>query len=463
MSMIQQPPISTNDDHFFTELANTKPFYKAALEGFAGSGKSLTASLIAIGMHQHLKSDKPVIIFDTEKAAQFLRPVYDRAGVPVQMRSARSLADLVETMRRLRAGYADILVIDSISHVWEDFLRAYQVKVRRTKLQFDDWGPIKSTWKQEFSEPFVNDPYSIIMCGRAGYEYENEKNEETGKREIYKSGVKMKVEGETAYEPDVLILMERFEKVLGDEKEVWREATVIKDRSQKLDGKSFRNPKYDDFAPAIEAVLANPALHLNAAPEGDATLLFKTEEERSERKRERDKAIEEIEGLLVRAYPGSTGKDRQMRMEVLDQVFGTTSDLAIKELKIDTLREGWKKIAEILVARGIAAWSEVQGRRRLEVKAIALPPAADELEEKAPPKPATDKKVNGDPVTRAISQRQLLMITILANSVGWKRDELAGALQKHKGIPSIEEIPANRYEEICDFVEAGTQAPLVWS
>lgn len=358
------------NDNFFTELLNTKPFYKAALEGFAGSGKSLTATLIAIGMHQHLKSAKPVIIFDTEKAAQFLKPIYDKAGVPVLMRSARSLADLVETMRRCRQGASDVLIIDSISHVWEDFLRAYQVKVKRTKLQFDDWGPIKSTWKQEFSEPFVNDPYSIIMCGRAGYEYENEKNEETGKREIYKSGVKMKVEGETAYEPDVLILMERFEKLIGEDKEVWREATVIKDRSQKLDGKSFKNPTYKDFAPAIEAVLANPALDLATSPEGDATLLFRTEEDRAAARRERDKAWEEIEGLLARALPGATGKDKQMKLDILDKIFATTSETAIRSMSIDSLRDCYVALREELVERGLAEWKTNGRGRRLAIKSI---------------------------------------------------------------------------------------------
>jgi hypothetical protein len=372
MSAVEQHPPITEPlgDNFFTELLNTKPFYKAGLEGFAGSGKSLTATLIAIGMHKHLQSQKPVVLFDTEKAAQFLKPLYLKAGVPVVMRSSRSLADLAETMRRLRAGFADILIIDSISHVWEDFLRAYKVKVKRTKLQFEDWGPIKSTWKQEFSEPFVNDPYSIIMCGRAGYEYDNEKDPETGKRQIFRSGVKMKVEGETAYEPDVLILMERFEKMIGDDKEVWREATVIKDRSQLLDGKTFRNPTYADFAPAIEAVLANPEI-ANTSAEGDAALLIKTEDERFEIKRRREKALEEIFGLLGRALPGATGKDKQMKLDILDKIFGTTSETAIGGIPIDQLRDCYAALKDELVERGLAEWAPWKdGKQRLVIAAL---------------------------------------------------------------------------------------------
>jgi len=89
----------------------------------------------------------------------------------------------------------------------------------------------------------------------------------------------MKVEGETAYEPDMLVLMERFEEVLGEDKKVWREATILKDRSTLLDGKTFKNPSYQDFAPSVEAMMADPSTIAPAA-EGNAGL--RTEEEKGE-------------------------------------------------------------------------------------------------------------------------------------------------------------------------------------
>lgn len=100
-------------------------------------------------------------------------------------------------------------------------------------------GDYKTDLEKQFSGPFVTDPYHIIMTGRAEYEYYYERNEETGRKELHKSGIKMKVEGETAYEPDMLVLMERYEEVLRKEKRVWREATIVKDRSTVLDGKTF--------------------------------------------------------------------------------------------------------------------------------------------------------------------------------------------------------------------------------
>src|SRR6185312_7093006 len=116
---------------------------------------------------------------------------------------------------------------------------------KKTRLEFQDWGIIKPAWKAEFSEPFVNGPFNIIMTGRAGYEYDNEINADTGKREIYKAGVKMKVEGETAYEPDMLVYMEQIEEILQDKKEVYNQATILKDRADLIQGKTFKNPTYE--------------------------------------------------------------------------------------------------------------------------------------------------------------------------------------------------------------------------
>jgi hypothetical protein len=263
--------MTDNNDGFFSNLENTKPYLKIAFEGFAGCGKTYTMAQLALGLHKRIGSTKPIVFFDTEKSAKFLLPFFRDAGVKALHKDSRSLADLKETMKRCRDGLSDILLIDSITHVWENFIESYRKEKNRKRLQFEDWGVLKPTWKREFSEPFVRDPYHSLMTGRAGYEYEDEKDED-GKRQIYKAGIKMKVEGETAYEPDLLVLMSRFEELLEDDKRVWREATIIKDRSTIIDGKTFKNPTYKDFAPAIDRILEEPVAR-EAAPERNAASL----------------------------------------------------------------------------------------------------------------------------------------------------------------------------------------------
>ena len=123
--------------NFFMEVANTKPYFKAAFEGFAGSGKTYTSALVAIGLHQKIKSKKPVVMFDSEKASKFLKRVFNEAGIELLVKESRTLADLKESMRILREEQlSDILIIDSISHVWEDTVQSYKRKVNRSHLQF---------------------------------------------------------------------------------------------------------------------------------------------------------------------------------------------------------------------------------------------------------------------------------------------------------------------------------------
>lgn len=330
-------------DNFFALLENTKPYFKAAFQGFAGSGKTYTAARLALGLHQKIQSTKPVVIFDTEKAAKFLLPMFTEAGVQVLVKESRSLADLRETMKRCREGFSDVLIIDSLTHVYEDFLAAYKKKVGRQYFQIQDWGMIKPTWKQEFSDPFVRDPYHAIFCGRAGYEYDQTVNEVTGKKEFVKSGIKMKVEGETAYEPDILVLMERFEEVLEKEKKVWREATIIKDRSTLIDGKTFLNPTFEHFSPAIDAIIANPSVRVTEA-EKDAATLFKTEEDKRQWVKEKTILLEEIQGYLVHVWPGQSAEDKKNKADAIDAAFNTRSWTAVEDKSPNVLREGFEVI-----------------------------------------------------------------------------------------------------------------------
>ncbi|MEK9737012.1 MAG: AAA family ATPase [Candidatus Nanopelagicales bacterium] len=336
-------------DGFFTPLENTKPYLKLAAEGFAGSGKTYTLAQLAIGLHRHIGSTKPICVFDTERAAKFLRPLFAAAEIEVLHKESRSLADLKRVFGFGETGQFDILFIDSISHVWEDFLAAYQARKNRKRLEFQDWGVIKPTLKLEFSDPYVNSPLHILMTGRAGYEYANEVNQETGKREIYKSGIKMKVEGETAYESDVLLLMERFEKVLDERKEVWRECTVIKDRSTLLDGQTFRDPTFADFQPMVDAVLGD-AVTRRPGDQVSAGTLIEAEDDRREYRRQRDILCEEIQGYMTSVWPGQSAKEKRAKADALEHAFATRSWTAVQDMHPDRLREGLEQLKAFAAA-----------------------------------------------------------------------------------------------------------------
>jgi len=318
-----------------------------AFEGFAGDGKTYTATQVAIGLHQRIGSKKPIAIFDTEKSSKALIGIFKEANIEaIVVDEQRSLSALSQAITACEEGAADILIIDSITHVWEEFMQAYLNRpdkygkpMQRTRLEFQDWGVIKPRWKQEFSNKFVQSKVHIIFTGRAGYEYSDEKNAETGKREIFKSGIKMKAETETAFEPDILVLMEKQLDLLGERKKVTREAMVIKDRTAMIDGKTFTNPTFEDFAPAIDVLLSGT---YKAGKEVSISDTFRDAESQiADSRRAKEKIISEIDGVFELCGLGSSVADKQMKASILKTVFdGILSTEKLNDVRVEKLSDG---------------------------------------------------------------------------------------------------------------------------
>jgi hypothetical protein len=323
----------------FKKMANNRPFLKLALEGFAGDGKTFTAAKIAIGLHQMIGSKKPIAIFDTEKASKALNGLFKAANIEAVVADEhRSLKALSEAMRWCEEGNADILLVDSITHVWEEFLNAYSQQTRHTRLEFQDWAVIKPRWKQEFSTPFVNAKIHIIFTGRAGYEYSQEVNERTGKKEIQKTGIKMKAETETAFEPDILVLMEKQMKLMGETKSVTRQATIIKDRTDMIDGKTFTDPSFQDFYPAIAVLLDGISVDSTSARIEDK--FDDPDQKQGENRHKRERIISEIEGNFKLVGWGTGAKDQQFKAATLRKVWNVVSIDALDGMPLTKLETG---------------------------------------------------------------------------------------------------------------------------
>jgi hypothetical protein len=323
----------------FKPMSNTRPFLKMAFEGFAGDGKTFTATAIAIGLHKHIGSTKPIAFFDTEKASKALKGILAEAGIEAVVADEhRSLSALNQAIQWCEQGGADILIIDSITHVWEEYMQAYMKEKRRTRLEFQDWGIIKPKWKAEFSTPFVNARVHIIFTGRAGYTYDDEKNAETGRREIVKSGIKMKAETETAFEPDLLVLMEKEQNLLGSTKTVQRIATVLKDRTDRIDGARFVNPTYQDFYPAIAVLLDGVSRADTQQPIADR---FEDIEAKSgENNRRRELLIAEIGGVFQAMGLGQSTVDKKLKVDTLNKLYGGFSMEALQKVRLKDLETG---------------------------------------------------------------------------------------------------------------------------
>jgi len=360
---------------FFTPIANTKPYLKASFEGFPGSGKTFTGIQLAIALHQRIKSTKPIALFDTEKAGKFLIPFFKDAGVEVVSKESRSLDDLVIAMKTLREkSFADILFVDSITHVYDNLIQAYLKKKNRLSMQLQDYPIIETIWQEKFLTPLVDDPYHLIFCGRAGWEYEDEVNEESGRRTSFKSGIKMRAQRNTEFDADLTVLMEQDRNLLSDDKSVIHTATILKDRSTIIHGKTFkflpdtkisiaerRAKVWEVFQPVVDALLG--AANYTPMVSGDDTVLVKTEEDRSQARRDCTIQLEEIQGLIQKAIPGQTAAEKTARFDLMEFAFHTRSWTRIEGMDLEALRIGYQKVFARLIELGLVDRMPTQEQR----------------------------------------------------------------------------------------------------
>jgi hypothetical protein len=311
---------------------NTTAYAKIGLMGFPGSGKTFTASAIARGLAKQSKSNQ-VAFFDTEKGSDFEVSRMKDAGFELLVHKGRAFKDLIAVMNEVEKASVPVLIIDSISHVWRDLTDSYARKANKKSLTMYDWGILKTQWK-EYTDLFLNSKMHILMCGRSGYTYDQGVNEDTGKKEIIKTGTKMRVEGETGYEPDLLIEMETLTI---DDKFINR-AWILKDRSDTMNGKYYDFPNFKTFKTFFAALnIGGEHDGIDVVRNSDA-LFSDPDWSQVELQRRREIAIEELQALLIKAGLDGTSNDaKKNRVALLEKHFGTASKTAIENIPVKAL------------------------------------------------------------------------------------------------------------------------------
>ena len=331
---------------------NQTAYLKAGFMGFAGSGKTFTAANLAIGLSKQIGDSKPVAFFDTETGSDYLIKEFEKAGVELLVIKTRSFRDLLGFIKEAESA-CSVAIIDSITHVWQELMESYAKRFnRRNGLLFQDWGKLKTEWRQ-FTDSYLNSKLHVIMCGRAGFEYDFSEDE-SGKKELIKTGTKMKAETELGYEPSLLVEMERLKKseVSGNMKDKgWiNRAIVLKDRTNTINGAEFDYPKFKDFDPVVK-FLNIGGEHLGIDTTRNSEELFGDPDySYQERKKQTDILLEELQQeLILKGLSGSAEKSKKERTQLLVDTFGTSSKTAMENLQISQLKEGLDKIRNLEV------------------------------------------------------------------------------------------------------------------
>jgi hypothetical protein len=350
---------------FASKLVAKNHFIKASFGGFAGSGKTRTMALFVAGAYKQMKCTKPILIIDNEKGSRFLIPFFQQQGIETLVKETSSLPDVLAAMQFLKDGEIDFLMVDTLSKVWYRYVSDYKEKNRKTFMQLDDWGKILPAWQQEFSDRFVEVAGNFVFSGRGGYSYEKEEDttSEDGKVKkgsFVKSGVKMKLAGETPFEPDINVWMELQEEIGKKGKlTVWREAHVMKDRSAIIDGKTFKNPTYKEFKPVVDFLLSVGIGSVSG--ESDSTNLAPSEDFGwQKRRQDREIEVEKIKAVFDKLAIGSSKEDKQVKVVILERLFGSSSATEIEKMDAERLRFG-----RINLQRLSEGMAKIQSEERL--------------------------------------------------------------------------------------------------
>lgn len=352
----------------FTEPTPATAFLKAGFLGFQGSGKTYTAAMVMIGLVEYLRTmeraeaDRPVYFMDTETGFDYVKRHFDRHGIKTRIARTRAFSDLKPAIQEAESEGVGLL-IDSVTHYWTEFMQAYMRKTKRRFIQFEDWRYLKQEWNDDFATLYVNSRLHFIVAGRAGYEYDYHERED-GKKELEKTGIRMKTEGEFGYEPSLLVMMDR--NVDPDTKKVTRQAHVLKERFSVIDGQTFtfESPADVDtdtcretfraFFPHIKLLnIGGAHVGVDTSRKSDDAIPEQGANDWANEQRQRGILAEEISGILQAHFPGQTNEHKQARLALMQEFFGTRS---------------WKKIEEATHSKDLRAGLE-KIKAKLEPKA----------------------------------------------------------------------------------------------
>jgi len=227
---------------------------KMSMYGPPGSGKTFSALLFAEGIAKQI--DKRIAYVDTELGTSFYAmPVPSRKPHPeafdFDVIHTRSISEIDKEVRALDPKVHGIIVIDSISHLWDTAMASYSgPKTRAGTIPMHAWGPIKRPYKA-LVKFLIDSPFHVFILGRQANLFEED--EATGDTKAV--GFKMRAEGETAYEPHICLRM-----ILDRERKTGNQtitALAEKDRSGVLACKCIRWPTFETVIAPILGLMGS--------------------------------------------------------------------------------------------------------------------------------------------------------------------------------------------------------------
>ncbi|MDD5199231.1 MAG: AAA family ATPase [Terrimicrobiaceae bacterium] len=331
---------------------------KVGIFGPQGSGKTLTSALIALGLSKTYHNSAPVAFMDTENGSDYLVPIFEAEGVPLLNFKSRAFKDMCQGLRDAEASGCCAYLVDSYTHPWRELNDSLKKKLKVSKLEFRHMDQLKGMW-MGWTDLMLNSQQHVIVSGRLGYVWDREEDDNGKKGDLIKLGTKMKSESEAGYEPSLLIEMEavqdsdaRMKKSRAKRGTITHFAYVLKDRWRTLNGQTFQwkdcnaykvgdyKLVFDKLTPHFgKLVIGQKQKAVNGRTseqlfdgQGDAAYYHQA--------RQKQIALEEIEGTLVHLWPGQDAVSKGLKRLAIETLFSTRSWTAVESKLLQELEGG---------------------------------------------------------------------------------------------------------------------------
>lgn len=331
---------------------------KVGLFGGQGSGKTTTSALLALGLSKTYHENAPVAFMDTENGSDYLVPIFALEGVKLKVFKSSAFADMKTGIREAQELGCCAYLVDSYTAPWRELNEALKTKLKVSRLEFRHMDQLKTLWAS-WTALMLNSPLHVIVSGRLGYVWDREESENGSKKdgELVKLGTKMKSESEAGYEPSLLIEMEgiqteaaRQKKTRAKQGSIVHHAYILKDRWRTLNGRTISWKDLNDYKAGDYKKIFDPFLpHFSKLAIGgeqravDATrssgALFDGNGDSAYQQRARRVQIdlEEIQGTLVKLWPGQDAKSKALKNLAVETIFQTRSWTAVEGKSLETL------------------------------------------------------------------------------------------------------------------------------
>ena len=335
---------------------------KVGIYGPQGSGKTVTAALLAAALSVQFYRKAPIYVVDPDLAWQFpKRRIFGVEGVEVHQKPFRSFAQMKDSLTEAEKLGCCCWIVDPLTLIWNELLDTF--RGTRSFIPIDSWGQIRQLWNA-YIQLFLNSPMNCFALGRLGNEFEEQQEQQQNgeiKTKLVKVGTKFKAGGGESfgYEPHLLLEMslERKPKtVRGQEREaegrMVHRADILKDRTWVLNGSVLRftgKSSYErggyaqvwkSIKPHFEEVQATMA-RVQILPGSSESLLGQSgDSEYYQRKQRKDVLVAELHAAMELLWGGTGKAEKQIRLRVFEHIFGFRSKEAADAASLQTIERG---------------------------------------------------------------------------------------------------------------------------